>query len=88
MENAVTSRMLEEAENRFGNEDYVNLLLCTEIIFRIDPLNEFALNVSIKSLVNMGQDEEAKVRYNQFISRYKKDMDEDYPVSYEKIVSA
>lgn len=88
MENAVTAKMLEEAEYRFGNEDYVNLLLCTEIIFRIDPLNEFALNVTIKSLVNMGQDEEAKVRYNQFISRYKKDMDEDYPISYEKIVSA
>lgn len=88
MENAVTSRMQEEAENRFRNEDYANLLLCAEIIFRIDPLNEFALNVSIKSLVNMGQDEEAKVRYNLFISRYKKDMDEDYPISYEKIVSA
>ncbi len=88
MENAVTSRMQEEGENRFRNEDYANLLLCAEIIFRIDPLNEFALNVSIKSLVNMGQDEEAKVRYNLFISRYKKDMDEDYPVSYEKIVSA
>ena len=86
MEDAVTAKILKEAENRFMSEDYANLMLCTEIIFRIDPLNEFAMNVAVKSLVNTGQEEEAKVKYNQFISRYRKDMDEDYPLSFEQII--
>ncbi len=87
MENAVSSRILEESKARFVNEDYANLLLCAEILFRIDPLNEFALDIMVKSLVAMGQDEDAKVRYNQFISRYKKEMDEEYPYSYEKVAT-
>lgn len=32
-----------------------------------------------------GNIEEAKVRYNNFITQYKKDYDEDYPSSFQDI---
>ena len=62
-----------------------NTILCTDILFKIDPLNENALSYAVKAFKMSGNIEEAKVRYNSFITQYKKDYDEDYPSSFTDI---
>lgn len=85
IEEKVVAAMLAEAEWRFQNEDWANTILCADIMFRIDPLNENALSYAVRAFKMSGNIEEAKVRYNNFITQYKKDYDEDYPSSFQDI---
>ena len=85
IEEKVVAAMLAEAGWRFENEDWTNTILCTDILFKIDPLNENALSYAVKAFKMSGNIEEAKVRYNSFITQYKKDYDEDYPSSFTDI---
>lgn len=86
MENKIVPAVTSEAGWRFGNEDWGNALLCTDILFEIDPFNENALAVCVRTLCKIGRSDEARVRYNNFITQYKKDYDEDYPVSFENVL--
>ncbi len=85
IEEKIVAAMMAEAEWRFQNEDWANTILCADVMFKIDPLNENALGYMVKALKMSGNIEEAKVRYNNFITQYKKDYDENYPSSFQNI---
>ena len=40
----------------------------------------------MKALSAMGQEDEARVRYNNFINQYKKDYDEEYASSFDDLL--
>lgn len=86
IEDKVSSAMLAEAEWRFSNSDWANTVLCSDILQWIDPLSENAISFAVKALLAMGGNEEAKVRYNNFITQYKKDYDEDYPSGFDDLL--
>lgn len=86
LDELIVPTVLTEAEWRYQNEDWPNAILCADILFNLDPLNENALAFIVKSLANMGRMDDAKIRYNIFITQYKNDYDEEYPVSLETII--
>ena len=60
--------------------------MCADILLRIDPLSENAIKFAVKALSAMGQEDEARVRYNNFINQYKKDYDEEYASSFDDLL--
>lgn len=86
-ENSIDPIVREEAKYRCQAEDWDNALLCANILFLIDPLNEDALKIAVNALVMSGRDDDARVRYNSFISRYKRDYGENYGTSFESLIS-
>lgn len=86
IDDKVASAVLAEAEWRFSNSDWANTVLCADILHWLDPLSENAISFAVKALSAMGRDEDAKVRYNNFITQYKKDYDEDYPSSFDDLL--
>lgn len=69
----------------FESKDYANVLLCTKILNHIDPLNEEALRYSIKSLLLTHNPAEAKSKYQEYITRYKKEYAESFSLSFEEL---
>ena len=86
IDDKVASAVLAEAEWRFSNSDWANTVLCADILQWLDPLSENAISFAVKALSAMGRDEDAKVRYNNFITQYKKDYDEDYPSGFDDLL--
>lgn len=78
--------MLSELSIRFNNKEFRNVLTCASILFRIDPYNEYALEYSIKAYNVLRMQKEAKAKYQEFITRYKKDYGEAYTRSYEDLL--
>jgi len=79
--------MISEMHRRFSLKQYQTCLVCTNILFTIDPLHGEALSYAVRSLLAMEKPEEAKALYNRFITRYEKDYGEAWPESYEAISS-
>ena len=86
IDDKVASAVLAEAHWRFSNADWANTVLCADILLRIDPLSENAIKFAVKALSAMGQEDEARVRYNNFINQYKKDYDEEYASSFDDLL--
>ena len=86
IDDKVASAVLAEAQWRFTNADWANTVLCADILLRIDPLSENAIKFAVKALSAMGQEDEARVRYNNFINQYKKDYDEEYASSFDDLL--
>ena len=86
IDDKVASAVLAEAQWRFSNADWANTVLCADILLRIDPLSENAIKFAVKALSAMGQEDEARVRYNNFINQYKKDYDEEYASSFDDLL--
>ena len=83
VESQVERVMMEEMPRRFAIRQYAVCQTCANILFGIDPLNEDALKYSIRSLLAMEKDEEAKALYNRFITRYLRDYGEEFAQGYE-----
>ena len=86
-ERRVKSVVTVELSRRFSLRQYENTVLCADILFGLDPLDDDALTYSVRSLVALGDEEKAGRLYQTFITRYKKDYGEDYSNSFESILS-
>ena len=85
VEGQIDRVMTAELPRRYSLRQFSACLTCANILFDLDPLNEEALSYSIRSLLAMEKDEDAKALYTRFITRYRKDYGEEYPQSYETL---
>ncbi len=86
-ERRVKSVVTVELSRRFSLRQYENTVLCADILFSLDPLDDDALMYSVRALFALGDEEKASRLYQAFITRYKKDYGEDYSVAFEDILS-
>jgi two-component SAPR family response regulator len=86
MEQKLEPVLLMETEKNFTAEAYRTTIELTDILFNIDPLNDEALAYQIKALQKLKMSDEARIRYQAFITEYKKTMGNDYPHSYKNLV--
>lgn len=86
-ERRVKSVVTVELSRRFSLRQYENTVLCADILFSLDPLDDDALTYSVRALAALGDEEKAGRLYQAFITRYKKDYGEDYSTSFESILS-
>ena len=71
----------------YEKADYTNVVKLAEIYFSIDPLNEKALVLSIRSLRKLGKSDQAQSTYNRFNTRYKTSMGQDFYNTYTNIIN-
>lgn len=74
-----------EMKRRLEMKEYSNAILCADIIFNIDSLDEDALKVKVQAYRLLSREDEARVCYQSFISQYKREYGEDYGISYENL---
>lgn len=86
VEQKVEVVMSAEINRRFMLHQYRNTIICAEIIFTIDPLDENALSYMLRAMTLLNQKEEAQARYRDFVLRYKKDYNEEYEHSFASII--
>ncbi len=86
-ERLVKSAVTVELSRRFSLRQYENTVLCGEILFGLDPLDDEALAYSVRALMALGDEEKAGRLYQTFITKYKKDYGEDYSTSFESILA-
>jgi two-component SAPR family response regulator len=73
-------------EDTFETENYYLTIYLSEILLTIDPLNENAFVKQMLSYVKLKQLDEAKKNYALFASNYRKQMNKDYPLSFNSIL--
>ncbi|WP_372648312.1 hypothetical protein [Draconibacterium sp.] len=78
VENKLEPSLMLEMENAYNSEAYQLTIGFSEVIFKIDPLNEIALTFQIKALQKLKMYDEAKLRYNTYTLEYKKAMGSSY----------
>lgn len=79
-----TERKLEpvlilEIEKCFNAGYFHATISLANALFNIDPLNDAALEYLLKALQQLDKKEEALIRYNEFLIKYKDTMKQDYP---------
>lgn len=74
-----------EMEKRYSVSDWAGAVYVSDALLRQDPLDENALAICIKSLVAMGLDDEAALRYQAFANVYRKAYDTDFPTSLRQL---
>lgn len=74
-----------EMKRRMEMKEYANAILCADIIFNIDSLDEDALKSKVQAYRLLSREDEARVCYQSFISQYKREYGEDYGISYENL---
>lgn len=67
-----------ELENSVSNQKFHEAIEIADLIFSIDPLDENALKVSVRSLCKMHLKAEALEKYAQFATEYRKINDTNY----------
>jgi hypothetical protein len=72
-------------KRRVGMKEYNNAILCADILFLVDPLDDEALAVKIRALQLLGHEDDARTCYQQFISRYKREYAEEYGTAYDSL---
>ena len=77
--------MQREMKRRVGMKDYNNAILCADILFLVDPLDDEALAGKIRALQLLGHEDDARTCYQQFISRYKREYAEEYGTAYDSL---
>ena len=86
MEQKLEPALLREVEKSFIAETYQVTIDLTDILFSIDPLNDEALVYQTKALQKLKMNDEARIRYQAFITEYKKAMGSDYPHPYKNLI--
>ncbi len=82
-DNIIVSLLHNELEDRLKKKDYEAIYEIGEMARRIDPLDELALEITIKALKKQKRVEEALVLYSTFCSEYKKVNDADFNVAFK-----
>lgn len=74
--------LLECDQNGIGNAG--QMILCRSVL-QIDPLNEQALSVLIRTYVRLGMIREAREAYSRYAKDYRTMMGQNAPVAFEKL---
>jgi hypothetical protein len=77
--------LLVEMEKSFEAELYLTAIAFAEAITNIDPLNDVALAFQIRSMQRLKMNDEARIRYQEFVIDYKKAMGNDYPHPFKSL---
>ena len=77
--------MQREMKRRVGMKEYNNAILCADILFLVDPLDDEALAGKIRALQLLGHEDDARTCYQQFISRHKREYAEEYGTAYDSL---
>lgn len=77
--------MQREMKRRMSMKEYSNVILCADILFLLDPLDDEALAYKTLSLQILCREDDARTCYQQFISRYKREYAEEYGTTYDKL---
>ncbi len=83
----VIRTLLKLAEIPSLNYDKEILLKIADTVLKIDTVEEKALQLKIKILIRDGKYSLAKNHYELFIDEYKRLYDEEYPESFQKLIS-
>ncbi len=76
-----------EIERLYQQHKYDAVIRFCHILFRVDPINELALGYCIHALHHTGSSQEAILQYSLFVREYKQMMNEEFPVSYARLMS-
>lgn len=79
LESKLEPILLVELEKCYAAEQYEVTLALSDAIFNIDPFHEAALSYQIKAMQKLRMTDEAKVRYQTFVTEYKKIMGNEFP---------
>lgn len=79
--------LILEMEKSFAADLYRNTIAFAEALSDIDPLNDAALSFQVKALQRLKMNDEARLRYQTFVTEYKKVMGTEYPHAYRSIVA-
>lgn len=75
-----------EMEKSFAAEDYQTTIALAKAVSNIDPLNDAALAFHIKGMQKLKMNDEARLRYQSFVTQYKKLIGTDYPYPYKDLI--
>ena len=75
-----------EVEKTFLAEHYLATIALAEALLNLDPLNEVAFTFLIKAMQRLKLNDEARIRYQTFVTEYRKLMDTEYPHPYRSLV--
>lgn len=78
--------ILQEMERSFEQEAYQTTLDLAEAMFNIDPMNDDALAYQTRSLLKLKSNDEALIKYQSFVIKYRKAMGHDYPIPFKKLI--
>ncbi len=83
-----TERRLEpilivEIEKSYSHELFLTTIALTKALFDIDPLSDIALKYQLKALQKLERKDEALIKYNEFLIRYRNVMKQDYPKKFK-----
>lgn len=83
----ITSKSLtEEMIKRYESKQYVYAINCADLILEQYNLDENAIKYIVRSYKALNDEDEARMRYIAFCTRYKKDYNENYPKTFEDLV--
>ena len=86
-EEALMPVILPQVQKVYDSGDYKKALEITRIVLSIDPFNAEAIKYKLKALRRIKGIEYARAVYDEFIIEYKRSLDVDYPISFDKICS-
>lgn len=76
-----------EIERLYQQHKYETAIRFCHILFRVDPVNETALSYCVHALHNIGSSQESILQYSMFVREYKQMMNEDFSISYARLMS-
>lgn len=87
----ITNEVLDlcqaKVENLSVEKESATILKLSDIIFKFDNLNEFALEKKIQSLIHQGLHSHANVFYNKFAKLYHELYSEEFDRSFNSIIN-
>jgi two-component SAPR family response regulator len=86
-EEALLLVILPQIKNVYTNGNFRKTLEISHIVLNIDPFNEEAIKYKIKAFKRIKGIEYARKIYEEFIIEYKRSLDVDYPIPFDKICS-
>jgi two-component SAPR family response regulator len=86
MEKKLEPVLTLEVEKTFSQELYSSTIAIAEALLNLDPLNEVAFTFLIKAMQKLRMNDDARLRYQAFVTEYRKIMDAEYPNPYKNLV--
>jgi len=86
-EEALLPVILPQIKNVYTNGNFRKALEISHVVLNIDPFNDVAIKYKIKAFKKIKGIEYARKIYEEFVIEYKRSMDDDYPIPFDKICS-